>query len=134
MMRIDRLMLRRLRLPACACGAACACAGIASPAQAPAVQPTAHAAATTITISAAANGDTRFSRTKLSAPAGVVVLRMKNPSGSDHAIAIGSREGREVGRGGVSRISLKLKSGKYTYYCPVGDHRAAGMRGRLTVR
>src|SRR4051812_38024532 len=131
MKRIDRRMLRRLRLPACACGAACACAGIASPAQAPAVQPTAHAATTTITISAAANGDTRFSRTKLSARAGVVVLRLKNPSDSDHAIAIGSREGREVGRGGVSRISLRLKAGRYTYYCPVDSHRANGMRGRL---
>ena len=90
-------MLRRLRLPACACGAACACAGIASPAQAPAVQPTAHAATTTITISAAANGDTRFSRTKLSASAGGVVLRLKNPSDSDHGIAIGSRKGTRSG-------------------------------------
>ena len=127
-------MLRRLRLPACACGAACACAGIASPAQAPAVQPEAHAATTTLTISAAANGDTRFSRTRLSASAGRVVLRLKNPSDTDHAIAIGSREGREVGRGGVSRISLRLKAGKYTYYCPVDSHRANGMHGRLTIR
>jgi len=133
MKQFDRPMLRRLRLPACACGAACACAGIASPAQAPAVQPVAHAAAT-LTISAAANGDTRFSRTKLSASAGRVVLRLKNPSDTDHAIAIGSRKGHEVGRGGVSRISLRLKPGKYTYYCPVDSHRAAGMRGRLTIR
>ena len=59
---------------------------------------------------------------------------MKNPSDLDHAIAIGSREGRTVGKGGVSRITRTLKKGKYTYYCPVFDHRAEGMRGTLTVR
>ena len=27
-----------------------------------------------------------------------------------------------------------IKPGEYTFYCPVGDHRAQGMEGKLTVR
>ena len=59
---------------------------------------------------------------------------LRNPSSTDHAIALGKKKGRAVSGGGVSRITLQLKKGSYTYYCPVDDHRAAGMRGTLTVR
>lgn len=107
---------------------------LAAPAAAPAVPVDASAAAKTITISAPKDGSSRFSDKTLSAPAGTVVLRLRNPSSTDHAIALGSKSGRDVSDGGVSRISVRLKKGRYTYFCPVGDHRAEGMRGRLTVR
>jgi plastocyanin len=126
--------MSRTRPALAACAAACACTALAAPAQAPAVDPGAHAAATTRTVSSPKSGALRFSPKTLSAPRGRIVLRYRNPSSTDHAIALGSKEGRVVTGGGVSRITLNLKKGTYTYYCPVGDHRAEGMRGRLTVR
>jgi plastocyanin len=35
--------------------------------------------------------------------------------------------------GGSKSLSLKLKPGKYTFYCSVPGHRQAGMEGTLTV-
>ena len=36
--------------------------------------------------------------------------------------------------GGVSTVSADLKPGKYTYFCTVPGHRAAGMVGTITVK
>lgn len=116
-------------LATCALGSAV----LAAPAAAPAA-PSAHAARTTLNLSTPADGSLRFSTKKLSAPAGTVVLRLRNPSDNSHGIALGSKAGSIVSDGGVSRISVRLKKGRYSYYCPVGDHRSLGMRGTLTVR
>jgi uncharacterized cupredoxin-like copper-binding protein len=29
---------------------------------------------------------------------------------------------------------VKLKKGRYTFYCPVPGHREAGMKGKLVVK
>jgi uncharacterized cupredoxin-like copper-binding protein len=103
------------------------------------------AAVTGTTVAAAAHpklhltakdsGGLRFSPGKLHAHKGKVTLVMANPSRSSlaHGIAIGGHKGKVVGPGGTSRVTVRLKPGRYTYYCPVPGHRAAGMKGRLVV-
>jgi plastocyanin len=93
---------------------------------------------TVLKIAADPNGALRFDKTSLSAKAGKVTIVMTNTSSLPHAVAIeGSgieKKGAVVTSGGsVSRATAKLKPGKYEFYCPVDGHKAAGMKGTLTV-
>ena len=45
-----------------------------------------------------------------------------------------NKSGSTVQMGGKSTVTVALKPGKYTFYCPVDGHRAAGMQGTLTVK
>jgi plastocyanin len=77
----------------------------------------------------------KFNVSTIRAKAGKVTLRMSNPSSTPHNVAIkGKKIGRVVGRGGVSTVTVRLRKGTYTFYCSVGSHERAGMRGRLIVR
>src|SRR5438093_10536518 len=62
---------------------------------------------------------------------GKITLKMSNPSSFQHAIAVGSHKGKVVGKGGTSTVTVTLKKGTYTFYCPVPGHRAGGMKGKL---
>ena len=79
-----------------------------------------------------------FTKKSLTTTSGRVTITLTVPSGSQfpHAIAIRgggvNRRGRVVARG-TSRVTANLRAGRYTFYCPVGQHAANGMRGRLTV-
>ena len=79
----------------------------------------------------------KFDKSALSAKAGTVTLQMSNPSGLPHAVAVEGngvdKDGNTVGNGGTSTVTVKLKAGKYEFYCPVDGHKAAGMKGTLTV-
>jgi plastocyanin len=77
----------------------------------------------------------KFNVKTIRAKKGRVTLRMANPSGTPHAIAIkGKGKGRTVGKGGTSTVTATLKKGTYTFFCPVPGHEAAGMKGKLIVR
>lgn len=77
----------------------------------------------------------RFNVSALRVKAGSVTLRMANPSSLPHAIGIkGKGKGRTVNKGGTSTVTATLKKGRYTFYCPVGSHESAGMKGTLTVQ
>jgi plastocyanin len=95
--------------------------------------------ATTLQLSADPSGALRFDTTSLEAKPGDVRIVMDNPSDVPHAVEVEGNAveevGETVGRGGVSQVSLKdLKAGEYEFLCPVGDHAAEGMEGKLTVK
>ena len=79
----------------------------------------------------------KFDKSALSAKAGSVTITMDNPSAIPHGVAVEgngvSKVGQTVNQGGKSTVTVDLKPGKYTFYCPVPGHRQAGMQGTLTV-
>ena len=91
-----------------------------------------------LTLSADPGGALKFDKTELSAKAGKVTITMDNPSDVPHAIEIegnGVEEaGKTVGKGAKSVAAADLKAGSYDFFCPVGNHRAEGMEGKLTVQ
>jgi len=99
----------------------------------------ATAAKPPVTRSLSASGsELAFSKRTLSAPKGKVRLVLRNRATIEHNIAIRGnglrpKKGKVVGQGGVSRVTATVTPGRYTYYCSVGGHQAAGMTGVLTV-
>jgi plastocyanin len=96
-------------------------------------------AGATLVETADESGGLSFSRGELTASAGSVTVTLDNPSGNElpHAIEIegnGVEEETEtIEPGARASVTVDLRPGRYTFYCPVGDHRAAGMEGTLTV-
>ena len=93
-------------------------------------------AATTKKLSASKT-KLRFSVSTIRVRHGKVTLKMSNPSSLPHAIAVDGhgvdKDGKTVHKGGTSTVTVRLKKGTYTFYCPVPGHRAAGMKGKLIV-
>jgi plastocyanin len=91
----------------------------------------------TLKISADPGGQLKFDKSSLTAKAGKVTIVMDNPSDLPHAVEI-EGDGVEVAgevvmKGGVSKATADVKAGEYEFYCPVGNHKDAGMEGTLTV-
>src|SRR5689334_4547902 len=89
-------------------------------------------AAATVKLSAAKTGF-KFNVKTLHAKHGKITLRMSNPSSLPHGIGVSGHKGKTVGKGGVSTVTVTLKKGRYTFFCPVPGHAAAGMKGTLIV-
>jgi uncharacterized cupredoxin-like copper-binding protein len=93
-----------------------------------------------LSLRASASGALKFNKKKLTAHAGKATIVMTNPTGSGltHGIEVegkgGEKRGRNVGPGHTSRVTVTLKKGKYTFYCPVDGHKQAGMKGTIVVR
>lgn len=89
-------------------------------------------------ISADPGGALKFDTDTLEAKAGKVTITMDNPSPVPHAVSIEGggidENGETVEQGGKSTVSADLRPGEYEFYCPVGGHEAAGMKGTLTVK
>ncbi|MEA2274046.1 MAG: hypothetical protein QOI98_2754, partial [Solirubrobacteraceae bacterium] len=95
-------------------------------------------AGASLKLSADPSGQLKFDKSSLTAKAGKVTLEMDNPSSVPHAIAVEGngvdKNAKTVGQGGVSKLTVDLKPGKYEFYCPVDGHKDAGMKGTLTVQ
>jgi uncharacterized cupredoxin-like copper-binding protein len=97
------------------------------------------AAATTLKLKAAASGALRFNKSTLRASAGQVTIRLRNPSssGKPHAVEVEGHgveeESATIRPGKRTSLSVRLKKGRYEFYCPVDGHKAAGMEGTLIV-
>ena len=90
----------------------------------------------TVKVSAPEDGSLKFDQATLTAKAGTVTFEFSNPSSVPHAFEVegnGVEEETETVTGADASVTADLKAGEYTYYCPVGQHRAAGMEGTLTV-
>ena len=91
----------------------------------------------TLSLSADPSGALKFNKKVLSTKSGAVTINMTNPASIPHGIAVEGngvdKDGQPVTSGGTSTVSVTLKPGKYTFYCPVDSHRQAGMQGTLTV-
>ena len=80
----------------------------------------------------------KFNTKKLTAKAGLIEIVMTNPSADSnaigHGIAVqGHGTGPTVFPGKTSTLTVTLKKGTYTFFCPVPGHEAAGMKGTLVV-
>jgi plastocyanin len=94
-----------------------------------------------LAIKAVEGNGLSFDPKTLKANAGSVTITMDNPSADSqpHAVSVEgpggvNASGKIAQPGSTSEVTLKLKPGKYTFFCPVGSHRAAGMEGTLTVQ
>jgi plastocyanin len=100
--------------------------------------PSGGGASSNLQLAADESGQLKFDKTTLDAKAGNVTITMDNPAPVPHAIAVEGdgvdKDGKTVGMGGKSTITVSLKPGTYKFYCPVDGHEAAGMKGTLTVK
>jgi uncharacterized cupredoxin-like copper-binding protein len=90
----------------------------------------------TLNLSADPSGALKFNTSSLTAKAGKVTIIMGNNSPLPHGIAVTGNGVNSVGptvTGGTSKVTVTLKPGTYTFYCPVPGHRQAGMQGTLKV-
>ncbi|HEX9482914.1 MAG TPA: plastocyanin/azurin family copper-binding protein, partial [Solirubrobacteraceae bacterium] len=105
--------------------------GTPPPASSPAAKPT------SLPLAADPGGQLAFDTKTLTAKAGTVSIVMANMSPIEHNVTVA--EGSKVlGAtptfvGGSKTLTLKLKPGKYVFYCSVPGHRQAGMEGTMTV-
>ena len=89
-----------------------------------------------LTLTADPGGAISWEPGSLSASAGSVTIKLVNQSDIPHAVEVegnGVEEESDTVTGADTELTVDLKAGEYTYYCPVDDHRAQGMEGTLTV-
>lgn len=94
-----------------------------------------------LALEADPSGAPKFDKTELTTKAGTVTIDLANPSSAPHAIEVEGEssgkaieeEGETVTKGGTSTVTVDLEPGTYEFYCPVGNHADAGMKGTLTV-
>ena len=132
-----RRTLTTLAVVAAAVLAGCGGGGNES-ATTPTATPAPASGGATLKFSAPADGSLKFDQGDVTAKAGTVTVDFSNPSPVPHAVEIEGngvkKETETVTGADAPPITVDLKPGTYTYYCPVDGHEAAGMKGTLTVK
>ena len=70
------------------------------------------------------------------APAGVDAIKLTSDGGQHTLVFDGGKVPGfklQANSGNSAQLKVNLKPGKYTFYCDIPGHRAAGMEGTLTV-
>jgi plastocyanin len=103
----------------------------------PSSTPATGSAKSSIALAANPEGQLSYNTKALSTKAGTVTITMANMSPVEHNVTV-AEGGKVLGatptfKGSSKSITLKLKPGKYTFFCSVPGHRQAGMEGTLTV-
>jgi plastocyanin len=94
--------------------------------------------ASTVDISAAADGSLAFDQTDVTTKAGAVTINFDNPAALTHDVKVEDSSGTELGgtdlvSQGDATATVDLQPGSYTFFCSVPGHREGGMEGTLTV-
>ncbi len=82
------------------------------------------------------SGNTFFKPDKVTAPPGIIAIRLTNIETGTHDLVIRNVPGFQVevsGDGDTATKKVKLAKGKYEFYCTIPGHEEAGMKGTLTV-
>jgi plastocyanin len=90
-----------------------------------------------LALAADPGGALAFDKKELQAKAGTVTIDFSNDSGVPHAVEVEGNGIEKAGKtitSGSAPVTVELKAGTYTFYCPVGQHRQNGMEGTLTVK
>ena len=90
-----------------------------------------------LALAANPSGLLAYNTKQLNAKAGTVTITMTNMSPLEHNVTV-AQGSKVLGatptfKGGSMKLTLKLKPGKYVFYCSVPGHRQAGMEGTLNV-
>jgi uncharacterized cupredoxin-like copper-binding protein len=96
-----------------------------------AAEPPAHAAKTTIAVTAT---EFKFKLSPSSASPGAVTFNIKNAGKVKHDLKIAGKKSSLIKPGKTGTLSVTLKRGSYPYLCTVKGHAKAGMKGTLQVR
>ncbi|MEI6663080.1 MAG: plastocyanin/azurin family copper-binding protein [Actinomycetes bacterium] len=101
-------------------------------------QTTAVAKGGALTIDPDPSGQLKYLVAAATSVPGSLTITSVNKASIPHNIALEGAGANAVGpivqNGGVSKITVTVKAGKYTFYCSVPGHRQAGMQGTLTVK
>jgi plastocyanin len=90
-----------------------------------------------LALAAPADGSLKFDKTTLDAKAGTVTINFDNPSSTPHGVGVQGNGVDKVSQTVTSSktsVTVDLKPGTYTFFCPVPGHEQAGMKGTLTVK
>jgi plastocyanin len=92
-----------------------------------------------LSLRASASGALKFNKKTLNARPGKVTITMTNPSSSGlrHGVEVEGhgieKRGKTIGPGKSTSVTVRLKAGTYTFYCPVDGHKAT-MKGKVVVK